>query len=109
MGRRARRNHTPAFKAKVALAAVKVDRALAQLAGLFEVHPNQIASWKAQFRRCHDGRKAGGELPGVLAGIDHSPADPQHVENHMLLTRGITNVKVLNLSETDESGANEVS
>ena len=48
MQRRARRNHTPAFKAKVALAAVKGDRTLAQLAEQFDVHPNQITSWKAQ-------------------------------------------------------------
>ena len=48
MSRRARRNHTPAFKAKVALAAVKGDRTLAQLAEQFDIHPNQIASWKAQ-------------------------------------------------------------
>ena len=47
MSRRARRNHTPAFKAKVALAAVKGDRTLAQLAEHFDVHPNQITSWKA--------------------------------------------------------------
>jgi transposase-like protein len=41
-------NHTPAFKAKVALAAIKGDRTLAQLAEQFDVHPNQITSWKAQ-------------------------------------------------------------
>src|SRR3974390_2938125 len=48
MSRRARRHHTPAFKAKVALAAIKGDRTLAQLAEQFDVHPNQITSWKAQ-------------------------------------------------------------
>ncbi len=48
MQRRPRRNHTPAFKAKVALAAVKGDRTLAQLAEQFDVHPNQITAWKAQ-------------------------------------------------------------
>ena len=48
MTRRARRHHTPAFKAKVALAAIKGDRTLAQLAEQFDVHPNQITSWKAQ-------------------------------------------------------------
>ena len=48
MSRRTRRNHTPAFKAKVALAAVKGDRTIAQLAEQFDVHPNQITSWKAQ-------------------------------------------------------------
>jgi transposase-like protein len=48
MQRRPRRNHTPAFKAKVALAAIKGDRTLAELAEQFDVHPNQITSWKAQ-------------------------------------------------------------
>jgi transposase-like protein len=48
MRRRPRWNHTPAFKAKVVLAAVEGDRTLAQLAGQFDVHPNQITSWKAQ-------------------------------------------------------------
>src|ERR1700737_1426534 len=48
MSRRPRRNHTPAFKAKVALAAIKGDRTLAQLAEQFDVPPNQITSWKAQ-------------------------------------------------------------
>jgi transposase len=48
MSRRPRRNHTPAFKAKVALAAVRGDRTLAQLAEQFDVHPNQITAWKAQ-------------------------------------------------------------
>ncbi len=48
MSRRPRRNHTPAFKAKVALAAVKGDRTLAELAEQFDVHPNQITAWKAK-------------------------------------------------------------
>ena len=48
MKRRARRNHTPVFKAKVALAALQNDRTMAQLAEQFDVHPNQIATWKDQ-------------------------------------------------------------
>ena len=48
MKRRPHRNHSAAFKAKVALAAVKGDRTIAQLAEHFDVHPNQITSWKAQ-------------------------------------------------------------
>ncbi len=48
MQRRPRRNHTPGFKSRVALAAIKGDRTLAQLAEQFDVHPNQITSWKAQ-------------------------------------------------------------
>ncbi len=48
MSRRLRRMHTPAFKAKVALAAIKGELTLAQLAEHFDVHPNQITQWKAQ-------------------------------------------------------------
>ena len=48
MSRRARRHHAPAFKAKVALAAIKGEMTLAQLAEHFDVHPNQITTWKAQ-------------------------------------------------------------
>jgi transposase len=50
MSRRARRNHTPAFKAKVALAAVRGEKTLSELAQLFDVHPNQITQWKAQLQ-----------------------------------------------------------
>src|SRR5271169_1936835 len=50
MRRRPRRNHTPAFKAKVALAAIRGEMTLAQLAEYFEVHPNQITTWKAQLQ-----------------------------------------------------------
>ena len=48
MPRRPRRNHTPAFKAQVALAAFKGGRTLPQLAEQFDVHPNQITSWKVK-------------------------------------------------------------
>ena len=43
-----RRNHSAAFKVKVALAAIKGDRTMAELASEFEVHPTQIAQWKKQ-------------------------------------------------------------
>ena len=46
MTRRKRRNHSSAFKAKVALSAVKGERTLAELAEQFDVHPNQIQDWK---------------------------------------------------------------
>ena len=61
--------HTPAFKAKVALAAIKGDRTLAQLAEQFDVHANQITTWKTQL----EGGAAdvfgsgGGPAPTMLA------------------------------------------
>jgi transposase len=50
MSRRARRTHTPAFKAKVALAAIRGEMTLSQLAEHFDVHPNQITQWKTQLQ-----------------------------------------------------------
>lgn len=46
--KRSRRNHTPAFKAKVALAAIKGDQTVAELAKRFDVHPNSIVQWKSE-------------------------------------------------------------
>ena len=46
--RRKRRNHISSFKARIALAALKGDKTLAELAEQFDVHPNQIADWKKQ-------------------------------------------------------------
>jgi transposase-like protein len=43
-----RRNRSPAFKAKVALAAIKGERRLAGLAQQFDVYPNQITQWRSQ-------------------------------------------------------------
>ena len=48
MAKRPRRNHSPAFKAKVALAALKGDKTMSELATQFDVHPNQIKQWKDQ-------------------------------------------------------------
>jgi transposase-like protein len=50
MSRRPRRNHTASFKAKVALAAVKGEKTLAELAEQFDIHPNQITQWKSQLQ-----------------------------------------------------------
>ena len=43
-----RRNHSAQFRAKVALAAAKADKTIAELASQYEVHPNQITKWKKQ-------------------------------------------------------------
>ena len=46
--RRPRRNHTATFKAKVAVAALKGDKTMAELAEKFDVHANQITQWRTQ-------------------------------------------------------------
>ena len=69
MTRRARRNHTPAFKAKVALAAIKGEKTLAELAQQFDVHPKQITSWKGQLL---DG--AAGVFGSGAASTEAAPA-----------------------------------
>jgi transposase len=48
MARRQRRNHTPAFKAKAALAAIKGEKTMSELAQQFDVHANQIKQWRDQ-------------------------------------------------------------
>ncbi len=48
MSKRPRRNHSAAFKAKVALEALKDGQTLVELAERFQVHPNQITEWKKQ-------------------------------------------------------------
>jgi transposase len=48
MSKRPRRNHTPAFKAKVAVEALKGEQTLVELSQRYQVHPNQIAEWKKQ-------------------------------------------------------------
>jgi putative transposase len=44
--KKARKQHSPGFKAKVALEAVKGERTLNELAGQFELHPSQVVQWK---------------------------------------------------------------
>jgi transposase len=70
MTKRPRRNHSPAFKAKVALAAVKGEKTLAELAQQFDIHPNQITQWKAQLL---DG--AAGVFGTEKAGTGTPPVD----------------------------------
>ena len=50
MTKRTRRTHSPGFKAKVALAAIKGEKTLAELAKLFDGHPHLITAWTAQLQ-----------------------------------------------------------
>jgi transposase-like protein len=69
MTKRTRRTHAPSFKAKVALAALKGEKTLAELAQQYDVHPNQITAWKA-----HLVEAASGLFGSVGATSDVAPA-----------------------------------
>ena len=89
MRRRARRNHTPAFKAKVALAAVKGDRTITQLAEQFDVHPNQIKQWHDQLEsKAADVFDADGGSDAEQAAVDvkslHAKIGELTLENDFL-------------------------
>ncbi len=88
MSRRPRRNHSPAFKAKVALAAIKGDRTIAQLAEHFDVHPDQITAWKSQLESSASGvfGPGGGMLaaPAVDVKSLHAKIRELTLENDFL-------------------------
>ena len=89
MTRRTRRNHTPTFKAKVALAAIKGEKTLADLALQFDVHPNQITSWKAQLLEGAAGVfDSGAARPPVTPAVDlktlHAKIGELALENDFL-------------------------
>ena len=65
MAKRTRRNHSAVFQAQVALAAIVGDKTLAELAQQFEVHPNQITTWKRQLSE------------GAAGIFDKTPAQPE--------------------------------
>lgn len=75
--RRPRRNHSAAFKAKVALTAIKGELTLAQLAERFDIHPNQVSQWKDEllqraaevFATAADTRGPGPDLKALHAKI----------------------------------------
>jgi transposase-like protein len=89
MSRRPRRNHTPAFKAKVALAAIRGEKPLTELAQLFDVHPNQITQWKAQLQEgASEVFGPGGSTGPATAAIDvkslHAKIGELTLENDFL-------------------------
>ena len=89
MSRRSRRNHSPAFKAKVALAAIKGDKTVSELAQLFDVHPNQITQWKSQLQEGAAGvfgsvAGAGANTPPVDVKSLHAKIGELTLENDFL-------------------------
>lgn len=86
MSRRPRRNHSAQFKAKVALAAVRGDKTLAELAKQFDVHPNQITEWKTQLQS-HASEVFGGNRetePPVDVKTLHAKIGQLSLENDFL-------------------------
>jgi len=79
-----RKNHDSAFKAKVALEALKDDRTMAELASEYGVHPNQIRQWR---------QKLVDELPGVFSDRRHKK-DKETEEVTSELYRQIGQLKV---------------
>jgi transposase len=87
MSRRPRRTHSAAFKAKVALDAVRGDKTLAELAQQHDVHPKQITDWKNQLlTRAAD--VFGGEPSAAEPAIDlkalHAKIGQLALENDFL-------------------------
>jgi transposase len=88
MTKRTRRTHTPAFKAKVALAALKGDKTLAELAQQFDVHANQISTWRTQLLDGASGVFGGPPAEGATPPVDlkelHAKIGQLTLENDFL-------------------------
>jgi transposase len=86
MAKRPRRNHSPAFKAKVALAAISGDKTLVELSEQFDIHVNQITQWKQQLLEraveAFDGTGPG--APPVDVKVLHAKIGELTLENDFL-------------------------
>ena len=99
MTKRKRRNHSPTFKAQVAIAAIKGDKTLAELAQQFDVHPNQITDWKTQLmeRSAHvfgetNNKESEPDLKTLHAKIGQLTLENDFLE-HALTKAGLLSAK----------------
>ena len=86
MSRRPRRNHSPTFKSKVALAAVKGEQTITELSQKFDVHPNQITQWKNQLLEQASSvfEQGGAKEPSVDLKTLHAKIGELTLENDFL-------------------------
>jgi transposase len=89
MTKRVRRTYAAAFKAKVALAAIKGEETLAELAQQYDVHPNQITAWKGQLVDTDSGifdssGAAADAAPAVDVKTHHAKIGGLALENDFL-------------------------
>jgi transposase-like protein len=87
MSKRPRRNHAAAFKAKVALEAIKGEKTVTEIAQRFDVHPNQVTEWRRQLlERAADvfGGTAGPAAPAVDVKALHAKIGQLTLENDFL-------------------------
>ena len=88
MTKRIRRNHSGVFKAKVAMAALKGDRTLAELAQAFDVHANQITQWRTELLEgaagVFDGRARDAHAPAPDLKALHAKIGELTLENDFL-------------------------
>lgn len=87
MSRRPRRNHSPAFKSRVALAAVRGEQTITELSQRFDVHPNQITQWKNQLLEHAAAvfeNSTGSKAPAVDVKTLHAKIGELTLENDFL-------------------------
>jgi transposase-like protein len=82
--RKKRQNHSAEFKAKVAIEALKEQKTISELAQLYQVHPNQISTWKKEF------------LENASQVFDKAHRQPKEDETRAILYEAIGQLKIEN-------------
>jgi transposase len=104
MTKRSRRNHSAACKAKVALAAIKGEETLAQLATRFDIHPNQIVQWKNRLlERAADAFNGSGQAAEAEPDIKtlHAKIGQLALENDFSYGPSVVNCRAIDSRERE--------
>jgi len=91
MSKRPRRNHAPAFKARVALDALKGNQTILELSERYQVHPNQITDWKKQLleHAAESSVKIGQLIKGQTSKIFMQRSGQLSMENDFYQSRSV--------------------